>query len=154
MSSLLVFLLGGGGCGHFVGSEFGQKQSVKLLQNMVYSTTKHPPPPQQHTFCIYCTFTLGSGRGGGGQRECIGTTVHKKGRKYQHDWLYLQSIKSIEHQLRRHLGFGVLIAPSSMGFSHHSFVLNRSWYSTFSAEQVLRGPGMLSRCWSFPLNYG
>jgi hypothetical protein len=29
----------------FVGSESGQKQSVKLLQNMVSNTTQHPPTP-------------------------------------------------------------------------------------------------------------
>ncbi len=27
---------------------------------MVYSTI-HPPPPQTHTVCIYCTFSLGRG---------------------------------------------------------------------------------------------
>jgi hypothetical protein len=42
---------------------------------MVYNTTQHPPPPPQlHTVCIYCTFSL---RRGGGQREGTGTTVHK-----------------------------------------------------------------------------
>ncbi len=44
-----------------VGSESGQKQSVKLLQNMVYNTTQNPPPPQPHTVCIKCTFSLGRG---------------------------------------------------------------------------------------------
>ncbi len=40
-------------------------------------------------------FTLGRGGevGGGGQREGRGATVHKRGRKYQHDWLY--SISSL-----------------------------------------------------------
>jgi hypothetical protein len=41
MSSLLVFLFVCL-CSNFVGSESGQKQSVKLLQNMVYNTTHHP----------------------------------------------------------------------------------------------------------------
>jgi hypothetical protein len=36
-----------GWCSNFVGSESGQKQSVKLLQNMVYNTTQHPPTPLQ-----------------------------------------------------------------------------------------------------------
>ncbi len=59
------------------GSESGQKQSVKLLQNMVYSTIQHPhPSPQTHAVCIYCKFSLGR-EGGGGQRECRGATVHK-----------------------------------------------------------------------------
>jgi hypothetical protein len=61
MLSLLVFLLGW--CSSFVGSESGQKQSVKHLQNMVYNTSQHPPP-QPHTVCMYCTFTLGRGERG------------------------------------------------------------------------------------------
>ncbi len=65
-----------GWCSSFVGSESGQKQSVKLLQNMVYNTTQHHPfPPPTATHClytVYCTFTLR--RGGGGQR---GATVYK-----------------------------------------------------------------------------
>jgi hypothetical protein len=42
---------------NFVGSESGQKQSVKLLQNMVYNTTQHPPPPHSHT--LYNSFVHG-----------------------------------------------------------------------------------------------
>jgi hypothetical protein len=40
---------------------------------MVYNTTQHPPthPPQPHTVCIYCTFTLGRGEGVGEVREKI-----------------------------------------------------------------------------------
>ncbi len=53
MSSLLVICLGW--CSNFVGSESGQKQSVKLLQNMVYSTIQHPPPSHTHCLIIYCT---------------------------------------------------------------------------------------------------
>ncbi len=77
-----------------VGSESGQKQSVKLQQNMVYSTI-HPPPPDTH--CLYIPYIL-FGKGGrrGEVREKIegqqytiivpssmGATVHKLGRKYQ-----------------------------------------------------------------------
>ncbi len=54
---------------NFVGSESVQKQSVKLLQNMVYNTTQHPPPQQPHTVWIYCAFSLGRGVGGGGGRS-------------------------------------------------------------------------------------
>ncbi len=60
-----------------VGSEPGQKQSVKFLQNMVYNTIHPPPPSDTHcTVCIYCTFSLGRG-GRGGQREDRGATIHK-----------------------------------------------------------------------------
>ncbi len=52
MSSLLVICLGW--CSNFVGSESGQIQSVKLLQNMVYSTIQHPPL-QSHTLSVYST---------------------------------------------------------------------------------------------------
>ncbi len=47
-----------GWCRNFVGSESGPKQSVKLLQDMVYNTTQYPsplPPPLPHTVCIYST---------------------------------------------------------------------------------------------------
>ncbi len=44
-----------GWCNNFFGgSESGQKQSVILLQNMVYNTTQHPrPPPHSHTLSVY-----------------------------------------------------------------------------------------------------
>ena len=60
-----------------VGSASGQKQNAKFLQNMVYTAqfTPHPPLPQTLTVCINSTFSLG--RGGGGQREDRGATVHK-----------------------------------------------------------------------------
>jgi hypothetical protein len=95
MSSLLVICLGW--CSNFVGSESGQKQSVKLLQNMVYRCTAqfNIPPPQSHTLSVYSTFSLG--KGGGGQRSgtvegqqytsivpsSMGVTVHNLGRKYK-----------------------------------------------------------------------
>jgi hypothetical protein len=48
----------------FLGSESGQIQSVKLVQNMISNTTQHPPPPSSHTLSIlYFDF----GRGGGGE---------------------------------------------------------------------------------------
>jgi hypothetical protein len=61
-----------GWCSNFVYSESGQKQSVKLLQNMVYNTTQHPYtplPPQPHTVCMYCMFTLRRVGGMGEVRE-------------------------------------------------------------------------------------
>ncbi len=44
---------------NFVGSESGQIQSVKLLQNLVSNTTQHPPPTpsQPHTVCRNFTLT-------------------------------------------------------------------------------------------------
>jgi hypothetical protein len=108
MSSLLGFCLGW--CSNFVGSESVQKQSVKLLQNMVYLN----PTATHCLYLLYVYIGKSGGRGGGGQREGRGATVHMRGRKYQHDWLYLQSINSIKHQYRRHLGFCVIIVPSSM----------------------------------------
>ncbi len=39
---------------NFVGSESGQIQSVKLLQNVVSNRTQHPPPPPNHTLSA-CT---------------------------------------------------------------------------------------------------
>jgi hypothetical protein len=40
---------------------------------MVYNTTQHPPPspPQSHTVCIHCTFTLGKGGWAGDVREKV-----------------------------------------------------------------------------------
>jgi hypothetical protein len=72
-------------CSNFVGSQSGQKQSVRLLQNVVYNTTQYPPPPPPTaTHCLYILYIYfgKGGRGGGGQIE---------GR-----------------------GFGVFIVPSSM----------------------------------------
>ncbi len=40
----------------FVGSESGPKQSVKLLQNMVYSTIQHSPPPPRVTHCLFIQY--------------------------------------------------------------------------------------------------
>jgi hypothetical protein len=65
---LLGFCLGW--CSNFVGSESGQKQSVKLklLQNMVSDTTQRLPPPptpsQPHTvYKLYFDFGKGEGWG-------------------------------------------------------------------------------------------
>jgi hypothetical protein len=66
--------------------------------------TKYSPSPI-HTVNVYKIITYsqmeGMGEGGGGEqtREKVrGAVVQKAGRKYQHDWLYLQSINSIKHQ--------------------------------------------------------
>jgi hypothetical protein len=51
---LLGFCLGW--CSNFVGSEFGQNQSTKLLQNMVYNTTQHPLYPLPASHCPYVLY--------------------------------------------------------------------------------------------------
>jgi hypothetical protein len=79
MSSLLFFFLFLGWCSNFVASEYGQKQSVKFLQNMVYNTTNTPPPTATHTLRLLWE----GGTGGGGQREGRGATVPKRGSKIQ-----------------------------------------------------------------------
>ncbi len=51
------------------------------------------PPPLCYTLYEYmfpCTVLFHTGKGGMSVR---GALVHKRGRKYQHDWLYLQSVK-------------------------------------------------------------
>jgi hypothetical protein len=56
-----------------------------------------------------------TGKGGGGELTRVKiTALRKAGRKYQHDRLYLQSINSIKHPYRRHVGFGVFIVIWSM----------------------------------------
>ncbi len=66
---------------NFVGTESGQIQCVKLLQNMVSNRTKHPHP----THCLYILyFDTGKGKGGGGiwTREKVRwAKVHKAGWK-------------------------------------------------------------------------
>jgi hypothetical protein len=73
---LLGFCLGW--CSNFVGSESGQKQSIKLLQIMVSNTTQHPPqPPPSHTLSVYTVLWLWEGGGVGvgevNQREGVDT---------------------------------------------------------------------------------
>jgi hypothetical protein len=64
--------------------ETGQKQSVKLLQNMDSNTTQYPPPPMpppSHTLSVYI-YEGGKGVGEVNQRGAI---VHKAGSKYHND---------------------------------------------------------------------
>ncbi len=78
--------------------------------------TPYPPPPVS-TVCVHSIhiliFLYSHREGGEGGELTIekirGAIVDKANQKYQHDWLYLRSINSIKHQLRRHLGFGVYI---------------------------------------------
>ncbi len=73
------------------------EQSVKLLLNMVFNSARHPRPlPATH--CLYICTVLWHREGGGGrvepERRLEGHQFTKLGRKYQHDWLYLQSVNS------------------------------------------------------------
>ncbi len=64
---------------NFVGSESGQIQSVKLLQNMVSNRTQHPHPLQA-THCLYILyFDTGRVRGMSWTRKARGPTFHKAG---------------------------------------------------------------------------
>ncbi len=64
------------------------------------------PPPLCYTLYNYkyipitypCTFSQREGGGRSTSEKVRGALVHKRGRKYQHGWLYLQSINSIKHQ--------------------------------------------------------
>jgi hypothetical protein len=102
-------------------------RNIKLNSYRIWSTTQlyapHPPPPATH--CLYILYVyFGGGRGEGGQREGRGATVHKSGRKYQHDWLYLQSINSIKTPVKTTIMVFVFIVPSSMthSFRHEAYV--------------------------------
>ncbi len=90
---------------NFVGLESGQTQSVKLLYML--STQSDPSPPFLHT-PVLTIFT--QERGGGGEPvrrlEPRGELVHKRSRKYQHDWLYLLPINS---PVKTTFRFGVFI---------------------------------------------
>jgi hypothetical protein len=109
MSSLLVIFVWGW-CINFVGFESGQKQSVKLLQNMVYNTTQQPPPPHSHTRFVYTVHLPMEGGGGRSERRYSrGLRVHKyssfvhggnssqAGSKIPTMSECLQSIKSVKH---------------------------------------------------------
>jgi hypothetical protein len=100
------------------------------------STPSHPP--HSHTLSVCTVHLVWEGGGKGGQRKGrVATVVHKyssfvHGGKFtswventNHEWMYLQSIKSVRHNAAksisrsilkksRHLGFGVFIVNSSM----------------------------------------
>ncbi len=87
------------------------------------------PTPLTHCLCVYSLFihTGKGGRCGELTREKIrGAIVHKAGRKYQHDWLYLQSINSIKRHVKTTFRVCCLY-----GYLVHA--------STYISEQFKRG---------------
>jgi len=61
--------------------------------------TPYLPPPYTLYTCILYTYSHREGGGVELTREKVWRAIaHKAGRKYQPDWLYLQSINSIVHQ--------------------------------------------------------
>jgi hypothetical protein len=134
MSSLLVILCLGW-CSNFVGSESGQKQSVKLLQNMVYNTTQQPPPPHSHTLSVYTVHLFWDW--GEGQREgrhkyssfVHGGNSSEAESNTNHELMFLQTIKSVK-QAAKSVNRSILRNPTC-----------RVWclYSSFVHECVRRG---------------
>ncbi len=69
-------------------------------------------PPLTHCIRVYSILIhTGTGKGGGvgeltrSRKKVRGAIVHKAGRKYQHDGLYLQSIKVYRHKYSTETGF-------------------------------------------------
>ncbi len=89
------FLLG---CwSNFVGSESGQKQSVKLLQTMIYNTSQREGrgAPVQYTSI---------------DPSSMGATVHKLGQKFQ-PWVNVSPvycIKSVKHNSAKSVNRSIL----------------------------------------------
>ncbi len=135
MSSLLVIFVWGVKqyCRFWIWSETEYKTPAEY--GLQHNST--PSQPHSHTLSVY-TVNLVWERGGGGQIEDRGATVHKyssfvhggnsseAGRNTNHhEWMYLQSIKSVKHNAAkfversilkksRHMRFGVFIVQSSM----------------------------------------
>ncbi len=74
-----------------------KKFTCKGTFRQVFICLKPPPPLQT----VYVQVLIHTGKGGGGrvelERRLEGQQVTKLGRKYQHDWMYLQSINSDKH---------------------------------------------------------
>jgi hypothetical protein len=93
----------------FVGSESGQTHMQCITPVYARHTTRSLLHP------LFTPVLIHTGKGGRWTSEKVrGALVHKRGRKYQRDWLYLQYIRYIKHQSRRHLGFGVFNVIWSM----------------------------------------
>jgi hypothetical protein len=105
-------------CGVFV---WGGK-AILLVQNLVKYTVNNscrcsphnpipsPPPPPLHIVSIYTSLLIQTGKGGEGwtSEKVRGALVHKRGQKYQHDWLCLQSNNS-KTPVKTTFGFDVFV---------------------------------------------
>ncbi len=69
--------------------------------NLIPFSPPTTPPPVTHCIITYpCTYShreRGGGSGRSTSEKVRGAQVHKRGRKYQHDLLYHQSINSIKY---------------------------------------------------------
>jgi hypothetical protein len=79
-----------------------EKIDLKGLFGKCFICLSPPPittPYSPLTHCIVYKYTYSHREGGGGvelTRENVrGAIVHKAGQKYQHDWLYLQSVTTL-----------------------------------------------------------
>ncbi len=85
-----------------------------------------PPPPQPHTVCIYCTFSLGRGevREKGERQQYTMIVPSSMGQQLtswvdntNHEWIYLQSIKSVKGIFQPfELGGVTRLIPSAVKF--------------------------------------
>ncbi len=89
---LLGFSLGWSS--NFVGSESGQIQSVKLLQNTVSNRAQHPPPLPSYTLSVYTVLWQREGGRSWTREKVRGATVHKAGSKIP-TWLTVSPVYKI-----------------------------------------------------------
>ncbi len=96
-SPLLSFCLGWSS--NFLGSKSGRYRVLNFSRIWSPTGLNTPRPlPATHRPYTYCTLTQGRERGGvEPERKLKGQQFTKLGRKYQHDWLYLQSLNSDKH---------------------------------------------------------
>ncbi len=85
-------------------SAFLKKLPVKVLGGRclsVWGPRSPLPPPPLHTVWILTPVLIHTGKGAGSRwtsEKVRGALVHKRGRKYQHDWTYILSRNSIKHK--------------------------------------------------------
>ncbi len=117
---------------NFVGSESGQKQSVKLpAEYGLQHNSTPPPPPDSHILSVYTVHLVWEG--GGTVREKV------EGQQYtsyqqictNHEWMFLQSIKSVKHNAANSINMSILKKSRHWGFG--VFKVHLSMLSNFRA---------------------